>query len=230
VVESDFTKFNARGGITYSQFTMAEALAANEKSTFKNADLSKVAPAVQLLVDKLNQDKLIEHLRTTFIPEVVKRHAAGEKKNVLEKKYADVILKTLDTGEADGWETTPPHLPLKKVYVKTKDIAPWAVATFKVTGAAGSDFTLRARVNSEDELKVPNPKLLVFPTVRPIEETVHTLYPGAWAFATVKLYAYFKNPGNYGISAYADTIAFLEDRDRLAGGGGLDEDDIFMDD
>jgi hypothetical protein len=229
--DTKFKNVNVRGAITYSQFTMPEAFDANDRSKaeYKKAP-DKVAPVVQFLLDKVQQDKVIAHIRDIYIPEALKRHAAGEKKDTFEKKYADKILKALTEGEADGWETTPPHLPLKKVYVKTKDVAPWAVATLKITGSAGRDIEQLARVNTEDELKVPDSGILSFPTLRPIGETVHELYPGAWAYTTLNLSGFFMNPGNYGISGYANQIVFIEDRDRLAGGTVLDEDDIFMDD
>jgi hypothetical protein len=228
--DTKFKNVNVRGAITYSQFTMDQALAANERSQYKESDLSKVAPVVQLLLDKINQDKVIAHIRDVYLPETLKRHAAGEKRDVFEKKIVDKILKALEGGEADGWESAPPHLPLKKVYHKTKDVAPWAVATLKITGSKGRDFEQLARVNDETELKVPDPDLLSYPVLRPIGATVHELYPGAWAYSTLNLSGYFANAGNFGISAYANQIVFLEDRDRLAGGTFLDEDDIFLDD
>ena len=225
----EYKKFNARGAITYSQFTMAQALVANEKSTFKKADDAQVAPAVQLLLDDIQLEKLTKHIVDIFLPECVKRFNAGEKRDVFDAKTAAKIEKALAEGAAVNWDNAPPHLPVKKVYEKTLVVAPWAVATLKVTGTKGRDLELLARVNDEDELKVPDPKLLSFPVLQPIEKTVHDLYPGAWAYATLNLSGWTVSSSNYGISAYANTVVFLEDRDRLAGGAGLDEEDVFMD-
>lgn len=229
MADNAFKKHNARGAITYSQFTMAQALAANEKSKFAKTNLAEVAPVVQFLLDQVQVDKLIAHITDVYLPEAVKRAAAGEQRDAFDAKLAKKIEQALATGVADEWENVPPYLPLKKVYAKTKPLAPWAVATLKITGSRGTDITQMARVNSEDEMKVPDPNVIKFPVLLPIEQTVHELYPGAWAHATLNLGGYFMNPGNYGISAYANTITFLEDRDRLGGSIGVDEDDIFMD-
>jgi hypothetical protein len=224
----DFKKHNARGAITYSQFTMPQALAANENSKFKKANLDEVAPVVQMLLDAAQLEKLTKHIVEVFLPECVRRNGAGEKRDIFDAKVAAKIEQALINGAAGEWDA-PPHLPVKSVYAKTLTVAPWAVATLKVTGNKGRDFDLQARVNSEDELKVPDPDILSYPLLRPIGQTVHELYPGAWAYATLSLAAWTMSASNYGISAYANTIVFLEDRDRLAGTVGLDEEDVFMD-
>lgn len=229
MADIEFKKFNARGAITYSDFTMDQALKSNERSTFKKADTADVAPSIQLLLDDVQLEKLTKHIIDVYLPEAVRRHNAGEKRDAFDAKLAKKIETALTEGVAENWENTPPYLPVKKVYVKTLDVAPWAVATLKITGTKGRDFEQLARVNNEDELKVPDPKLLSFPVLQPIDKTVHDLYPGSWAYATLNLSGYFVSTGNYGISAYANTVVFLEDRDRLAGGGGLDEEDVFMD-
>lgn len=230
MVDTTFKKFNARGAITYSQFTMDAALKANEKSQYAKTNLSEVAPVVQFLLDQVQLDKLIAHIKDVYLPEAVKRSAAGEKRDAFDAKLAKKIEQALSEGQAENWENVPPYLPIKKVYAKTLDIAPWAVGTLKITGSAGRDIEQLARVRDESELKVPDPGLIQFPALVPINQSVHELYPGAWAHATINLSGYYQNPGNFGISAYSNTITFLEDRDRLGGGFGVDEDDIFMDD
>lgn len=232
MADDAYKKLNIRGGVTYSDFTYDQALKSNERSDpkYKKSDLTKVAPQVQLLLDKVQRDRVIAHLRDVYVPETIKRSAAGEKKDAFEKKYADKILAALEEWSTDVVADAPPHLPIKKVYPKTLVVAPWAMATLKFTGTKEKDLELLARVNDESELKVPDPNLLTFPVLQPIGRTVHDLYPGAWAYATLNLSGFFMTPGNYGISAYANTLVFLEDRDRLSGGAGLDEDDIFMDD
>lgn len=223
--DTEFKKHNARGAITYTQFNMAQAIANNERSKYPKA-ADKIAPIAQFLLDQTQHDRLITHIRDVYLPEALRRGKAGEKKDAFEQKQVDKILRQLEQLELD----TSPYLPIKSVYAKTLDVAPWAISTLKFTGTAGRDFEQLARVNSEDELKVPDPNLLAFPVLRPIADTVHELYPGAWAYATLNLSGYVQSASNFGISAYANTIVFLEDRDRLSGGAGLDEDDVFMDD
>ena len=226
---TDFKKVNARGAVTYSQFTMNQALAQNERSKFKKKDLAEVAPEVQLLLDDTQLKKLVKHITDVFLPECVRRHNAGEKKEVLDPKQAKKVEKALTSGPAENWAVAPPHLPIKPVYKKTLKVIQWPVGTLKITGTKGRDIEQLARVNGESELKVPDPDLLAFPVLRPINDTVHELYPGAWAYATLNLHAWEQSATNWGISAYANTVVFLEDRDRLGGGFGLDEEDVFMD-
>ena len=231
--DQDFKKHNVRGAVTYSDFTMVAAHKSNNRANmdpkFKKKD-EDVAPTAQLLLDQVQLDKFIKMIREQYIPAAKTRGAAGEKRDAFDDKSIAKILKALDEWEKDGESDAPPHLPIKKTYAKTLEIAPWAVATVKFTGTKGRDMELLARVNDEDELKVPDAKLLSFPTLVPVERSVHDLYPGAWAYATLNLSGFFGTTSNFGISAYANTVVFLEDRDRLAGGAGLDEDDIFMDD
>lgn len=222
---NDFKKFNVRGGVTYSQFTMPQAIANNDRSNFPKTP-DKIAPTVQLLLDEQQYTKLAKHITDVYLPEAVRRQKAGEKRDAFDQKTADKIARALADRDFEG----PPHLPVKAVYAKTLDVAPWAVATVKFAGSAGRDIEQLARVNDEDELKVPDPNLIQFPALKPIEATKHELYPGAWAYATLNLSGFVVSSSNYGISAYSNTVVFLEDRDRLAGGTFLDEDDVFMDD
>lgn len=225
----EFKKFNARGAITYSQFTMPQAVANNERSKFpKQPD--KIAPSIQLLLDAAQLDRIITHIRDVYLPEAAKRGAAGDKRDAFDAAQIKKFEKALKERGDEGWLSQNPYLPFSQVYAKTLEVAPWAVATLKFTGTAGKDFDQQARVNKEDELKVPDDKILSYPVLRPIDQTVHELYPGAWAYATLNLSGYVQSASNYGISAYANTVVFLEDRDRLAGGAALDEDDIFLDD
>lgn len=229
MADETFKTVNMRGAITYSQFTMPEALAANERSNFKKDDTTKVAPTVQFLLDDVQLGKLTTHINDVYLPQAALNFKAGEKRDAFDDKAIAKIQKALAEGQDVNWDNTPPYLPVKKVYDKTLEVAPWATGTLKFDGSKGRDMELLARVNSEDELLVPDPDLLIFPTVRPIGQTKHELYPGAWAYATIRLSGYYVSAGNFGISAYANTVVFIEDRDRLAGGGGLDEEDIFLD-
>lgn len=229
-MSDEFRKFNARGAITYSQFTMAQAIANNNNRTQYKKDDDKVAPQIQFLLDQTQVDRLVTHIRDTYLPEALERSKRGEKKNAFDQKQVDKIKRALDERPAEGWQAESPYLPIKQVYAKTLTVAPWAVATLSFAGTAGRDIEQLARVNDDKELRVPDPNLLSFPVLQPIERTVHELYPGAWAYATLNLNGYVSSASNFGISAYGNTVVFLEDRDRLAGGSQLDEDDIFMDD
>lgn len=223
---ADFKKLNIRGAITYSQFTMAQAKANNERSSYPDPE-DRIAPSVQLLLDETQYERVRTHIIDVYLPEAVARAKAKEKKDAIEQKYADRIKANLENRELEG----PPYLLVKEVYAKSVEAVPWAVATLKFKGTAGRDIEKLARVNDESELRVPDPNALTFPTVRPIDETVHELYPGAWAYATLNLSGYFTSAGSYGISAYSNSVVFLENRDRLGGGGGvLDTEDIFLDD
>ena len=230
MADTDFKKHNARGAITYSQFTMAQALANNANRTqYKKTD-DKVAPQVQFLLDQAQVDRIVAHIRDTYLPETLVRNGRGEKRDSFDQKQVTKILKALDERQAEGWQSESPFLPIKQVYKKTLEVAPWAIATLALTGTAGRDIEQLARVNDESELRVPDPNLLSFPALKPIDQTVHELYPGAWAYATLNLSGYVQSASNFGISAYSNTVVFLEDRDRLAGGMSLDESSIFMDD
>lgn len=229
--DTTFKKHNVRGAVTYSQFTMPEALAQNAKSDpkYKKTD-DKVAPTVQLLLDQAQLDKIIAHIVDTYLPEAVRRHNAGESRDAFDAKMAKKIETAITSGQANDWDVAPPHLPVKKVYAKTLEAAPWAVGTLRFAGTVGKDIEQLARVNNESELKVPDPDVLDYPILRPIGQTIHELYPGAWAYATLNLSGFNMSATNYGISAYANTIVFLEDRDRLGGGVAFDAEDVFMDD
>ena len=86
----------------------------------------------------------------------------------------------------------------------------------------------RAVVNDEVELIVPPSEILSFPVVKPIRQTVHNLYGGCYAAATLNLYAYIsgKMPG---FSASAGVVVFKADGERFGGGVDVDEDEIFLD-
>jgi hypothetical protein len=102
------------------------------------------------------------------------------------------------------------------------------VAAIKIIGNKGTDMELKAIVNSEDELAVPDPDLLTFPVIKPIGVTVHSMYPGAYVAVTCNLYAYH-NGKNPGFSAGAGVAVFKADGERFGGGVTIDEDEIFAD-
>ena len=111
---------------------------------------------------------------------------------------------------------------------KAQETFPEAVALLKFIGNAGVDIKQMAIVRDEDELAVPDPDILRFPVLLPINETVHAMYAGCYVAVTCNLYAYTqgKLPG---FSAGATTAVFKQDGDRIGGGCEVNEDEIFAD-
>lgn len=213
------------GRLSYPVFSHKAAVERNQKGKFPKDDPTKVAPEFHLLVEQAQLDKLVKHLEDVFIPYTVERSKAGEKRNALTQKEADRLLDWLANQD---WELQPPYMPIKMVPEKTVDMAPEAVASIKVMGRQGEDLTLKAIVNEEDELVVPDSDILQFPIIKPLSATVHEMYGGCYVAATLNLYAFVsgKLPG---ISASAPTAVFKADGDRFGGSTEIDEDEIFAD-
>ena len=93
---------------------------------------------------------------------------------------------------------------------------------------AALDFILKAIVNDESELSVPDPDILQFPVIKPLSATTHQMYPGAVVAVTVNLYAY-RNGKLPGFSAGANVAVFRSDAERFGGGVDVDTDEIFLD-
>ena len=144
--------------------------------------------------------------------------------NALTEAEVKRILKTVDS----DWTEQPPYISLKPVSEKSLALMPNAVAMLKIVGQRGQDMNLQAIVNDESELAVPDPDLITFPIIKPIHQTVHQMYPGAYVAATLNLYSFIsgKVPG---FSSSASTAIFKADADRFGGGVDVDMDDIFMD-
>lgn len=212
------------GRLSFPTWTAQAAYDRSQSGKYPAADVSKAAPDFNLLVEQAQFDKLMNHVKTEFLPFVVKRNADGEKKDELTQAEVDDILAQLDAGKFDGVYNTP----FKMVHEKTVDSAPEAVASIKCIGNKGVDIELKAIVQDESELAVPDPDLLSFPVIRPINQTVHSMYPGAYVAATLNLYAY-RNGKLPGFSAGASTAVFKADGERIGGGMSVDEDEIFMD-
>lgn len=220
--EKSPTNVTVYGRLSFPQFTMTQALARNATSQFKKPD-DQVAPEFHLLLELGQLDKFLAHANDVFLPWCIQREADGEKKNALtaaEVKRIQKVFKDL----ADQ----PPYIPLKPVSEKTAASAPEAVASLKVTGNKGVDMELRAIVEDETQLVVPDPDRVDWPAVYPIGNTVHQMYPGAYVVSTLNLYA-FKSGSVPGFSAGASVPIFKADGERFGGGMSVDEDEIFMD-
>lgn len=212
------------GRLSFPNFTMAQALARNANSQYKKTD-DEVKPDFNLLVEQAQLDKLVSHLTDVFLPYCKQQHDDGEKRDALDDAAVKKLLAVLKKAD---WDTQPPYLSIKAVAEKTALLAPEAVASIKIVGNVGSDIELKAIVNTEDELLVPDPDQLTWPTIKPIGQTVHQMYGGCYVAATLNLYAFIsgKLPG---FTASAAVAVFKADGDRFGGGVAVDEDEIFMD-
>lgn len=212
------------GRLSFPNFNYQQAVVKNGKSQYAK-DPADVAPDFNLLVEQSQLDKLVTHVKTEFLPYCMEQEKKGEKRDALGKAEVDRILKLIDSGD---FEAQPPYICIKPVAEKTAAMAPEAVANIKVVGNKGTDIELKAIVNNEDELLVPDPDLLAFPVIKPIGQTVHQMYGGCYVAATLSLYAFIsgKLPG---FSAGASVAVFKADGERFGGGTSVDEDEIFLD-
>ncbi len=212
------------GRLSFPNFTMAQALARNTKSNFAKPE-ADVAPDFNLLVEQAQLDKLVRHVLSEFLPYCVEQESKGEKRDALSQKDADRIATLMQGGD---WESQPPYICIKPVPEKTAALAPEAVASIKVVGNKGQDIELKAIVNDESELSVPDPDQIAFPVIKPIKQTTHSMYGGCYVAATLNLYAFIsgKLPG---FSASASTAVFKADGESFGGGVSIDEDEIFLD-
>lgn len=213
-----------RGRLSWPKFTYAEALKQNASSKFPKKD-EDVRPNFQLLLDETQADKLVTHVRDVFLPWCVEQGKNKDKSGLTEAQ-AKKITKVLD--EAD-WEVDGVMGLIKPVHEKTKPLAPEAVMSVPVNGFKGQDLTLKAIVRSESELANPTDDLIIPERgmILPVADTTHELYPGSIVAAELNLFAFVG--ANVGITASTSDVVFIRDADRFGGGGGIDEDELFMD-
>lgn len=211
------------GRLSFPTFTAKAAYERSLKGQYPAADVASAAPDFQLLLEQAQLDKLVTHVTGEFFPYCLEQSKNNEKRDVLDAKEIKALTEQL-SDPFDG----PYNTPLKPVHEKTAPLAPEAVAAIKVIGNKGVDIELKAIVNSEDELAVPDPDLLTFPVIKPIGQTVHSMYPGAYVAVTLNLYAYH-NGKHPGFSAGASVAVFKADGERFGGGTTVDEDEIFLD-
>lgn len=212
------------GRLSFPTFTAKEAYDRSQKGSYPAADVASAAPDFQLLVEQPQLDKLMKHIEQEFFPYCIEQGKNGEKRDVLDAGEVKKLLEGLQGDLNDQTFNTP----VKAVHEKTAPLAPEAVAAVKVIGGKGTDMELKAIVQSEDELLVPDPDLITFPVIKPIGQTVHQMYPGAYVAATLNLYAYH-NGKHPGFSAGASVAVFKADGERFGGGTSVDEDEIFLD-
>lgn len=212
------------GRLSFPNFKYDQAVARNAKSNFPK-DPADVTPDFNLLVERPQLDKLLDHLKAEFLPYCKEQSDKGEKRDALSDDNIQRLLKLIDS---EDWDTQPPYICIKSVPEKTAELAPEAVASIKVVGNKGIDIELKAIVNSEDELLVPDPDQLTWPVIKPISQTVHQMYGGCYVAATLNLYAFIsgKLPG---FSASSSVAVFKADGERFGGGIAVDEEEIFLD-
>lgn len=211
------------GRLSFPTFTAQEAFARSQKGSYPAATVADAAPDFQLLVEQAQHDKLHNHVVNEFFPFVLDKHTKGEKGG-LEDKELKKLLADITGDLADQNFNTP----FKPIHEKTAPLAPECVSAIKVIGNKGVDMEIKAIVNGDDELSIPEPDLITFPAIRPINKTVHTMYPGCYVAVTLNLYAY-RNGKNPGFSAGGTVPIFKADGDRFGGGVSVDEDEIFAD-
>jgi len=212
------------GRLSFPTFDYAQAVAKNAKSNFVK-DAADVTPDFNLLLEQAQLDKLKKHILDEFLPYCLEQHKKGEKKDALDQGQIDKLVKLI---ESEDWDSQPPYIPIKPVPDKTKDLAPEALVSLKVVGNKGTDMVQHAIVQDESELAVPDPDRVDYPCILPIGQTIHSLYGGCYAAATLNLYSFVsgKLPG---FSAAASVCVFKADGDRFGGGVAVDEDEMFMD-
>lgn len=212
------------GRLSFPTWTAKEAYDRSQSGQYPAKSIDEAAPNFQLLVEQAQLDKFMTHVENVFFPYCIAQSDAGEKRDVLDKGEVKKLLDGLRGDLADQTFNTP----VKAVHEKTAPLAPEAVAAIKVIGSKGQDIEQKAIVNSEDELAVPDPDQITFPCLKPIGQTVHSMYPGAYVAVTLNLYAYH-NGKHPGFSAGANVAVFKADGDRFGGGVTVDEDEIFAD-
>ena len=220
-----------RGRLSFPRFKHAEAVAFAQNSQFdRNKAPDQITSSFTLLLEQEQVDKFLKHLTDVYLPYAAEQHKKGEKMDGgLDAKAIGKIEKRI--AEAD-WTEAPPNMPLKSINPKYQDQTPECVARLDLKGPKGADVTLKARVENETQLVVPDPDLLTFPVIKPLEQTVFEMYPGAYVAATINLYSYFRSNTIFGIGAGANVAVYMGnlEGERLGGGGnGVNEDDIFMD-
>lgn len=212
------------GRLSFPCWTAQEAYNRNLRGTYPSKDVASASPDFQLLINDVQWEKFRKHAVDVFLPYCVEQEAKGEKRDSLTAAEVQQLVSGLDGDlSAQVYNT-----PAKAVSEKSAEFAPEAVATIKVIGPKGGEIELKAIVQNEGELAVPDPDRLVFPVILPINQSVHQMYPGANVAVTLNLYAYH-NGKHPGFSAGCNIAVFKSDNDRFGGGVSLDEDAMFLD-
>ena len=213
------------GRLSFPTWTAKEAYDLSQKGSYPAADVASSTPSFMLLVTDAQWSKFYKHATEVFLPYCVEQNKKGEKRDSLTAAEVKALTDCLDDLANAALNT-----PAKVVHEKSAELAPEAVATIKVLGSKGQDMDLKAIVNDESELAVPDPDILSFPVVRPIAQTTHQMYPGALVAVTLNLYAYHNGKhAGFSAGAASNTAVFKADAERFGGSGSVDVDEMFMD-
>lgn len=212
------------GRVSYPVWTAQEAYDRSQKGSYPAKDVDSVSPDFQLLVPEGQFQKVMDHCINVFLPYCAEQHKKGEKKDALDPGEVKKLIESIQ-GDLSAQVY---NSPFKPVYEKSVELAPEAVASIKVIGPKGGNFDLKAIVNDESELAVPDPDILQFPVIKPLSATTHQMYPGAVVAVTANLYAYH-NGKLPGFSAGASVAVFKADADRFGGGVEVDAEEMFLD-
>lgn len=212
------------GRLSYPTWTAEEAFDRSQRGQFPARSIAEAKPDFMLLVSEAQFLKVRDFAVKTFLPYCAEQFKNGEKSDALDPDEVKKLIASIEGDLADQVYNSP----FKLVSDKTAELAPDAVASVKIIGPTGGAFDLKAVVNSEADLSVPDPDILSFPVLKPIGETVHEMYPGCIVAVTANLYSY-KNGKLPGFSAGANTAVFRGDAERFGGGVAVDTDEIFLD-
>lgn len=221
---SDSKSGTYTGRLSFPTLTAKAAYELSLKGSYPAADVSVASPSFQLLLTQAQLDKFRAHA-AEFLAFCVEQEKAGSKKDSLTAKEAEALLADISGDLEDQRYNTP----LRAMHEKTAELAPECVAVLKVIGPKGGDIKVKAIVRKEDEIAKTSDVIFTKPVILDIDETVHDLYPGCMAKATINLYAY-RNGKNPGFSAGGSVVVFSQDADRFGGGEAVDETAMFMDD
>ena len=212
------------GRLSFPTWTAQEAYDRNMKGSYPTKDVASSSPDFQLLLNDTQWEKFMKHATEVFLPYCIEQEQKGEKRDALTTGE----VAQLSDGLRGDLASQIFNSPVKVVSDKSAEFAPEALATLKCIGPKGGDVELKAIVNDESELAVPDPDLVSFPTILPLNKTVHQFYPGCNVAATLNLYAYH-NGKHPGFSAGVTTAVFKSDNERFGGSVAIDEDEMFLD-
>lgn len=222
-------KLSVKGRVSFPRVKHSDAVAFAAKSKYdsqKSPD--QINSSVALLLEPAQVQKIVDHVLNEFLPYAAQQNKTGDKPdNQLEPKYIEKIEKFLQAGD---WTDAPPNFPIKAINPKYQDQTPECTARLELKGPKGADIRVKAAIENDTQLLIPDPDLLSFPAIVPIERSTFELYPGAYAAATINLYSYFSTNAIYGIGAGVNALVYLGslEGERLGNGGNdVDEDDIF---
>lgn len=214
------------GRLSWPALTAAEAYAQSQQGMYPDKDETVARPNFMLVLTQGQFEKARDHFVNVFLPYCLEQFKAEGKKgkNALE---AAEVKQLIDCVTGDLAAQTA-NTPFKAVHEKTLDLMPDAVACVKVIGKPGTDFVQVAKVMQESELKVPDPDQVTWPCIKPLEQTVHSFYPGCEVVVTTDTYAYH-NGRHPGFSLGANTIIFRNNAPRFGGAVDIDLDEVLLD-